>query len=225
MLRVFIGHDVREASAYHVCQESIISTASRPEELCFTPVTGERRDGSNDFIYARFLPPYWCGYKGMAIFMDGDMIVRGDIFELERLALSNSGVGVSVVKRPDYQTKFPTKYLGNKNENYPRKNWSSVMVWNCEFSANKVLTPTFIAASSGAFLHRFKWLQDTEIGDLPRAWNRLVLEETVRDEDQLLHYTIGTPCFPEYATLEHSDEWHAMRRRMNAPELTDVSDR
>src|SRR5512146_2312598 len=108
---VFIGYDPRESAAFYTCQQSILEHTDR--QVAFYPVRGERRDGSNDFIYARFLVPYLTGYRGHAIFLDGDMIVRGDIGDLWDLRESRY-IGVSVVKH-DYQTRFPVKYLGNPN--------------------------------------------------------------------------------------------------------------
>lgn len=211
-IRVFVGYDPREAIAYHVCCQSIIDGTKSP--VAFYPVRGERRDGSNDFIYARFLVPYLCGYSGTAIFVDGDMIVRGDIANLH--AARRMDLGVQCVQHT-YKTKHPTKYLGNRNEDYPRKNWSSVMIWNCGYRPNRVLTPEFVSAASGEYLHRFQWLKDEQIGALPVAWNRLVLEQEIEPTDQLLHYTIGTPCFAEYADCDGADEWHAAYRRATAP--------
>ena len=212
VLRVFVGYDPREAVAYHVCCQSILENTKYP--VSFHPVRGERRDGSNDFIYARFLVPWLCGFSGSAVFVDGDMIVRGDISDL--FALRRLDVGAQCVQHA-YKTKHPTKYLGNKNEDYPRKNWSSVILWNCAFRPNRILTPEYVASKSGAFLHRFLWLQDNQVAPLPDAWNRLVLEQPVQESDRLLHYTIGTPCFQEYADCDHAEEWHAAYRRATAP--------
>lgn len=209
-----MGYDSREAAAYHVCCQSIIEHCSDPTALEFTPVTGPMRDGSNSFIYARFLVPYLCGFRGKALFIDGDMIVRSDIAEL--LALDTSYVGCRVVKH-DYKTKHPVKYLGAANEDYPRKNWSSVILWNCGYFPNKRLTPEFVADKPGSYLHRFQWLKDEAIGELPQAWNRLVLEQPIQPDDKLLHYTIGTPCFAEYADCDGADEWHATQQRAMAP--------
>lgn len=211
-IRVFIGYDPREAVAYHTCVQSIIDGTKA--DVSFHPVRGERRDGSNDFIYARFLVPWLCDFRGSAIFIDGDMIVRGDIADL--YAERRMDVGVQCVKH-DYRTKHPTKYLGNRNEDYPRKNWSSVMIWNCGFFPNRVLTPGFVSRADGEFLHRFKWLRDESIGALPDKWNRLVLEQEIEPTDRLLHYTIGTPCFAEYADCDGADEWHAAYRRATTP--------
>ncbi len=212
---IYIGFDHREAVAWHVCVESILDNCSDPDRLAFSAVTGERRDGSNAFIYARFLVPWRMSYRGSAIFMDGDMVVRSDILELwESRALGN--VGAQVVKH-DYKTKHPVKYLGNANEDYPRKNWSSVILWNCGYSPNRMLTPEFVAKADGSFLHRFSWLKNEEVGDLPQAWNRLVMEQDVSDDDRLLHYTIGIPGFAEYADCDRAEDWWASYRRMLAP--------
>lgn len=204
-IQVFIGYDPREAVCYHVCQQSILDNTKHP--VCFFPVTGERRDGSNDFVYERFLVPWKMGFMGHAIFMDGDMVVRGDIADLWEHRLYGK-VGVQVVKHADYETKHPVKYLGYPNASYPRKNWSSVMLWNCAFYPNRILTPGFVAKQSGSFLHRFQWLKDEQIGTLPPEWNRLVLEQPIAREDKLLHFTIGSPCFAEYADCEGATHWH-----------------
>lgn len=209
---IFIGYDPREAVAYHVCCQSIIEHTTVP--VAFIPLTGEQRDGSNAFIYARFLVPYLCDFKGTALFLDGDMIVRGDVAEL--IAQARLDMGVQVVKH-DYKTKYPVKYLGNANRDYPRKNWSSVVLWNCGFLPNRSLTPKFVDEMTGSYLHRFQWLRDERIGELPEAWNRLVLEQDIKPTDKLLHYTIGAPCFDEYSTLDGADEWYATAERAARP--------
>lgn len=210
-LRVFIGYDKREAVTYHTCVQSIIEHARYPQWLQFTPVTGEQRDGSNAFIYARFLVPYWCGFKGRAVFIDGDMLLRADISELFAGRMPEA---VRVVKH-NYKTKHAVKYLGYANADYPRKNWSSVILWNC--ARHRVLTPAFVAAMSGAYLHRFSWLEDDQIGELPPEWNKLVLEQPLSPDDKLRHFTIGAPCFSEYADCDGAQEWHQTLHRAMAP--------
>lgn len=211
-LRVFLGFDPREAAAFYVCQQSILEYTKA--EVSFHPVRGERRDGSNTFTYDRFLVPYRCGFSGVAIFLDGDMLVRTDIAELADMARLDKAC--CVVKH-DYLTKHPTKYLGQKNDDYPRKNWSSVVVWNCAYFPNRILTPEFVAKHDGAFLHRFSWLNDSQIGEIPAEWNRLVLEQEIEDDDKLRHFTIGTPCFAEYADSPGADEWFATLNRALEP--------
>lgn len=214
---IFIGYDPREAIAYHTCANSIIRQASKPVAIIplalnlFNDYTETHTDGSNQFIYSRFLVPHLMGYQGHAIFIDGDMIVRGDIVELWELA--NPYMDVQVVKH-DYKTKMPVKYLGAKNEDYPRKNWSSVILWNCSSWTNRRLTPEWIENATGAELHRFTWIPDDRIGELPREWNWLPDEYGPNLDAKLLHYTLGTPCFHEFATTPQGDEWH--RERMLA---------
>lgn len=205
-IRIFIGHDPREPVAYHVCCESIL--AHTKAQVAFYPIRGLQRDGSNSFTYERFLVPYRCGFSGRAIFLDGDMLVRSDIEELWEHWRSRAGV---MVVKHDYQTKHPIKYLGYRNEDYLRKNWSSVMVWECGFYPNRVLTPEYVANQPGSHLHRFGWLQDEQIGALPEDWNVLIREREKRETDKLRHYTIGTPCFKQYA-FDDAD-WTEMYER------------
>lgn len=214
MIPIFIGYDPREAIAYHVCANSIIRHSSQP--VAFAPLAlnvlkgyeETHTDGSNHFIYSRFLVPHLMGYKGWAIFMDGDMLVRDDITKLWELRKDDKAV---MVVKHKYETKLSTKYLGAKNENYPCKNWSSVILWNCEHPANKKLTPQLIQESTGAFLHRFTWLKEEQIGQLPIEWNWLPDEYGANYGAKLIHHTLGTPCFHDFATSPMADEWHRER--------------
>jgi len=132
------------------------------------------------------------------------MVCEADIAEL--WALRDPTKAVQVVKH-DYKTKANKKYLGNKNEDYPRKNWSSVILWNCAHPKNKILTPDFIQGQPGSFLHRFSWLSDDLIGELPPEWNWLAIEYPENIDAKLIHYTLGTPCFKDYANESMSDKW------------------
>jgi hypothetical protein len=219
VIKLFVGFDPREAVAYHTFCQSVLEKASQP--VAFTPLVLQslplyketHGDGSNTFIYSRFLTPYLCGYDGWAVFADGDMICRADIAEL--WALRDPRKAVQVVQH-DYVTKASTKYLGNKNQNYPRKNWSSVMLWNCEHPKHRVLTPEFLMGQTGAFLHRFSWLDDAEVGALPKEWNWLTTEYEDNYDAKLLHYTLGTPCFSDYRDAPMADEWHQHHERAEA---------
>ena len=176
MINLTIGFDPREAVAYHVCSQSIISRSSEP--LAITPLAlknlkgyhESHKDGSNAFIYTRFLTPHLMNYQGWCIFVDGDMVVLDDIAKL--WAQRDDRYAVMVVKH-DYQTNAPMKYLGNINENYPRQNWSSVILWNCGHPDNKVLTPGYVETATGAQLHRFQHLKDEEMmGASAGPWAR-----------------------------------------------------
>lgn len=214
MIPLFIGFDPREAIAFHVCSNSVIRHSTSPlsiNPLALNLLQGykeQHTDGSNHFIYSRFLVPHLMNYQGWAIFIDGDMLLRTDITDLYNLR--DERYAVQVVKH-NYKTKMPIKYLGSKNEDYPCKNWSSVIIWNCQHPKNKLLTLDFIQNAKGAQLHRFTWLNEQEIGELPKEWNWLPDEYGKNENAKLLHYTLGTPCFHDFATTPMGDEWHRER--------------
>jgi len=218
MIKVFIGYDSREAVVYHVCAQSIIRHTSQPVSL--TPLalnmlrgySEKHSDGSNQFIYSRFLTPFLCNYSGWALFIDGDMLLRADLGEL--WALRDETKAVMCVHH-DYKTKTQSKYLGSKNQDYPRKNWSSVVLWNCGHPANRDVTPSFIEHATGAQLHRFTWLSDELIGEIPKVWNWLPDEFGANPDAKLLHWTLGAPSFHEYADVPMAEEWHRERLMMD----------
>jgi len=215
-IKVVVGFDQRESVAYHTFVQSIIEKSSVP--ISFLPLAintlqdykETHTDKSNDFIYSRFLTPYLNRFEGWAIFADGDMICQADIKEL--WDLRDQSKALLVVKH-DYKTKAHQKYLGNINENYPRKNWSSVILWNCSHPTHKILTPDFIAKQTGKYLHRFSWLDDNDIGELPKEWNWLAVEYPKNKNAKLIHYTLGTPCFKDYQDTDMSDIWHKTHQR------------
>jgi lipopolysaccharide biosynthesis glycosyltransferase len=224
-LQIFIGYDKAEPVAYHACCESIISNSSRPVSITplylpqltiKTPQHLSNYQPSNGFIFSRFLTPYLSQFKGRSLFMDGDQTVLGDVAELFELPMDK--LGVRVVKH-DYTPKNAVKYLGAVNRAYPRKNWSSVILWNNDFYPNRKLTPEHISNSTGEYLHRFQWLEDSQIGDLPKGWNLLTEEENQvgYNEAKLLHHTNGTPCFHDYRTSQYADDWWRTYENMIHP--------
>lgn len=207
MIPIFVGYDRREAVAYSVFCHSVL--ARTEAAVSFAPVTGEKRpESSTAFNYGRFLIPHLMNYRGWAIWADGDMLCRADIAELWDMKDIRCDV---MVAKHDYRTKHPVKFLGQKNEDYPRKNWSSLMLINCAGAAWKRLQET---EWSGPEKHRFKFLDDARIGELPLEWNWLVGEYPHTEAAKLAHFTIGTPCWQQYATCDYADEWfkdkHAM---------------
>lgn len=213
-----VGFDQRESIAFHVFCQSVIDKATKPVQ--FIPLAENisglyketHTDGSNQFIYSRFLTPYLMNFDGWAIFADGDMVCMADIAEL--WSLKDESKAVCVVQH-DYKTKAARKYLGNINQDYPRKNWSSLILWNCSHPANQVLTPEFISSKPGSFLHRFSWLSDDLIGNLDPQWNWLAIEYEENPQAKLVHYTLGTPCFKDYANESMSQYWHDVNSRVN----------
>jgi lipopolysaccharide biosynthesis glycosyltransferase len=211
---VFVGYDPRESIAFHTCVNSIIRLATQPVTIVpvalnlFQDYKETHGDNSNHFVYTRFLVPHLMSYNGWAIFIDGDMILRDDITKLWNLREGNKDV---MVVKHDYKTRMPVKYLGAKNEDYPRKNWSSVILWNCGSWPNRRLTPEFVQSQPGSYLHRFSWIDNERIGELPIEWNWLPDEFGTNPDAKLLHYTLGTPCFHEFADTPQAEEWHRER--------------
>jgi len=211
LITVFVGYDTRETVAFHVCTNSIIRHASQPVSIVplalnlLNDYSETHTDGSNSFTYSRFLVPHLMQYQGRAIYLDGDMVVLDDIAKLDQLFSDTTAVQAV---NHNYATKRSTKYLGTKNENYPRKNWSSVILWNCAHPKNQQLTPEYVEQHTGTHLHRFAWLEDSDIGALPIEWNWLPDELGENSQAKLLHYTLGTPCFEEFRSGPQADRWH-----------------
>lgn len=173
----------------------------------------ENEDGATEFSFSRFLTPYLSGYTGQSIFMDCDMLARGDIYDVfEHCALNKD---VFVVKH-HYTPKTTTKFLGNKQEPYPKKNWSSFMVFNNFTFPCKKLTPEKVSIESGAYLHQFKWTKEDRVGSLPIEYNHLVGEYEPNPKARVVHFTLGTPCFDGYKEQEYAEEWFHEWELMNA---------
>ncbi len=220
MIRIFIGFAPRETVAYHVLSHSIHARASAPVSIAPLMLsqlgglmTRERNSlQSTDFSFSRFLTPYLCGFEGWAIFMDCDMLVLEDIAKL--WALRDEKYAVMCVKH-DHVPKEKTKFLGAQQTKYEKKNWSSVMLFNC--AKCTALTPDYVNSASGLDLHRFNWLGDDDlIGEIPHRWNLLVgYDQSIPvDEVSNLHYTIGGPYFHDYKDIDYAAEWFAERDEM-----------
>lgn len=214
MITLYIGYDPREACVYHTFCQSVIDNTSVPVKFVplHKPMLNDfdgQQDGTNAFIYSRYLVPYLEGYDGWALFCDGDMIVNADLKEL--WDLRDETKAVQVVKH-EYKTKHPRKYVGtpieNDNVDYPRKNWSSVCIWNCAHQKNRYLTPENVSDAGGAYLHRYQWLDDNDIGDLPVEWNWLEHEYPRNPSAKLIHHTLGSPGFSEYAGSPSARDWN-----------------
>ena len=216
-MKVFVGYDTREDIAYQVCKHSILR---RNKDVSVRPLKQqELRDAgwynrsvdklaSTEFTFTRFLIPELTNFEGWAVFMDCDMILQTNIAEL--FAQADDRYAVMCVHH-DYAPPEGIKMDGQKQTIYPRKNWSSVMLFNCGHPSNRVLTQDLINDPSinGAYLHRFSWLKDEEVGKLSHEWNWLVGHyQTPRDGNpKLINYTEGGPWFENYRNCEFHKEW------------------
>jgi lipopolysaccharide biosynthesis glycosyltransferase len=223
VLKIFIGYDPVETVAWHTMTHSILSRSSAPVAIVPVNIANLRslhtrvRDPkqSNAFSFTRFLVPYLCGYEGCAAYFDCDMMLRTDVSELFAIATTDKTKAIHVVKH-DYEPKHDKKYLNTAQYRYPRKNWSSMVLWNCAHPANRVVTPEFINTASPMELHRFQWLKDSEIGALDTRWNWLVGEYTEPPADvHNVHWTLGGPYFHEYKSADFAEEWFTEFNRMS----------
>lgn len=206
MINIFVGFDEREAVAYSVfCHSVMRRTKAR---VAFYPMRGDCVEGSTTFNPERFNVAREMGYRGWAIWADGDMLCRGDIEELMEYADPYRDV---VVAKHDYKTRHPVKFLGQPNHDYPRKNWSSLMLINCEHASWQRLEHRKHTLPE---LHRFAFMDEARIGELPLEWNWLVGEYPHNADAKLAHFTIGTPCWAEYADCDYADEWREERALM-----------
>jgi lipopolysaccharide biosynthesis glycosyltransferase len=218
MIRVFIGYDAREAVAFSVLAHSIQVHASVPVTIAPLMLSQLRRvltrardpRQSTDFAFSRFLTPYLSSYEGWSIFMDCDMLMLDDIAKLWNLR--DDRFAVMVVKH-DHRPRESVKFLGQQQFAYPKKNWSSVMLFNN--AKCRALTSDYVNTASGLELHQFKWLPDESlIGELPPQWNHLVGYDEYDDDKALVHYTLGGPYFPEYRHCDYADLWRRHHERM-----------
>ena len=219
MLKIFIGYDSNEVTAYHTCVQSILDQAKKPVQiiaLCKDQLSElywrERNPKeSTEFSMTRFLTPYLSGYNGISLFVDCDVIFLEDPYRLLAYPCSSPEKAVFVVKH-DYTPKTETKFLGQDQTKYEKKNWSSVMLFNNRLC--RKLSLTYINGASGLELHQFKWLENDElIGELPKEWNHLVGEMPENPSAKIVHFTLGTPCFNGYEEQEHSDAWHKIMKK------------
>lgn len=217
VVRLFTGYDAREHIGWATFVLSVLERSSLPVQITSLGSGATERDGTNAFTYSRWDVARHCNWSGPAIFMDGvDMLMLADIAELWAQACSlDLRVAAAVVKHK-YKTKHRRKYIGTeleaRNSSYPKKNWSSVVLWDCGHWRNRDLTPEFIAAKDGAFLHRFGWLKDDQIGALHHSWNVLIGEGSSVGA-KVAHFTLGIPGFKHYSDCPYADEWRSTMHR------------
>ncbi len=220
MFQIYIGYDPNETVAYHTLAHSILRRASIPVSIA--PLMRAQLGGlytrprgpteSTEFSLTRFLVPMLSRYQGWSLFMDCDMLCRADIAGLAAYT-ERSGDKAVLVCKHDYVPKTERKFLDHVQTKYPRKNWSSLMLFNNARCA--ALTPQYVNGASGLDLHRFAWTTDESIGELPREWNWLVGEYDHNPGAKIVHYTLGGPYFDEYRDCDHAEEWFSEARLMN----------
>ncbi len=223
-LHIYLGFDSAEPVTFAVAMHSILKRASRP--VTVTPLvqsslrtskiyTRERaQNEATEFSLTRFLCPSLSHFDGYSLFLDSDVLVQCDIFDLLLYATAYPDKAVYVAQHA-YQPKAAVKFDGHTQTVYAKKNWSSVMLFRNDRCRS--LTPEYVNTATGLMLHRFWWLEDDQIGSLPLDFNWLVGEYAPNPAAKILHYTNGAPCFEGYADCDHAGEWWAEYAEMLKP--------
>jgi hypothetical protein len=224
-LHVYIGFDAIDHLAYRVCEASILAHTTRDIEIHPIrdwQVRGEgfyyrswqmqpsgqkmdiqdKRPHSTEFSYTRFLTPVIHRTKereGPALFMDADMMLRDDIAKLFELA--DKDYDVMCVKH-DYTPPEEEKIVGVVQQQYDRKNWSSVMLFpdpeSCQLEIANVNT------KDRDWLHQMMWAN--QIGELPERWNWLE-GWSQHIDPAIVHFTRGTPDLPDWGDVQYAFEY------------------
>lgn len=222
-MRVYIGYDQAEAEAYQVA----VNTLGRYTNIVPEPLDADRLRASGllrrsvdmrgqmydlpsnapcstEFAASRFLVPILC-QTGWALFTDCDVVFMANPREL--LEIADPDKAVMVVKHSHFG--HGTKMGGMAQTHYSRKNWSSVMLFNCDHPANRRLSLQDANERPGRDLHAFYWLHDSEIGELPPEWNWLVNVTTKPEHPKIAHFTLGGPWIEGWQPAEHDELWLA----------------
>ena len=229
---VYIGYDKKEDTAYEVLKFSLERIATKPIRVVpikknliermgiytrkSNMIHGQQYDEidgkpfSTEFSFSRFLVPALNMYQGYALYMDCDMYIRADVNELFELC-ENSYYPLWCVKHK-YAPEKGIKMDGKEQQPYPRKNWSSLMMFNCGHEVNEKLTPEAVNTKSGRWLHTFQWLPDKEadIGTIPEEWNWLDNHSSEDIEAKNVHFTTGGPWFNKWGSSREKDTKYAV---------------
>ena len=215
MRKVFIGYTSYQDIVYRVAKHSIERRSS--DIQCYPIIQTSLKElgiyyreknpyEATEFSSSRFLTPWLAGYRGWVMYIDNDVLALTDINEI--FDQTDDRYAVMCAKHNHIpEKKF--KLDNQKQTNYPRKNWSSVVLWNLEHPKNRQITPELVNEISPLYLHRFMWLEDHEIGELSHEWNWLVdwYHEPTDGKPKILHYTEGGPYFRGHQDCEYADLW------------------
>lgn len=225
---IFIGWEPREADAYRVTEASLRKHARGPlnvvrldrEALRWAGLyrrsnrdtatrvdTVDRQHYSTEFSFTRFLIPALMQYRDFALFVDCDWLFRSDVYELFD---NTNPVSAAQCVHHDFAPAWGTKMDGAVQDTYPRKNWSSLVMWNCGHEANRAITPDTVSNRDGSYLHRFGWLPHvTDVGDIDEAWNWLPGHSSPAINPKGVHFTEGVPSMAGYENVAFADEWRS----------------
>lgn len=209
-MKIFIGYDEQFKDNIDVQIHSILKHTKHKVDIHLLKLTElsnilwrkKEENQTTDSAFTRWLVPYLSNYEGWSLYMDSDMLCRSDIQEV--FNLKQDSKHVMVVKTNFYHSQ-KKKFNDKKQLNYERKNWSSFILFNnkkCD-----ILSLDYVNRAKGLDLHQFKWLNDNQIGDLPKEWNYLVEIDQTKIDAKNVHWTLGGPWFTDKKYVEYSEEW------------------
>lgn len=231
-LDIFVGYDASEHEAYKVCEWSLARHTNRPLHVYPLKHRELRRHGlfdrpwridgptgqmiderdntpcSTEFSFTRFLVPAYAKYLDVpsqwVMFVDCDFLFTTNVEELFDLADDTKGLMVVQQAHDPIQERKMDYVMQTR---YPRKNWSSLMLFNRANEFVRELTPMMVNTKPGAWLHQLKWIPDRLIGNLPVEWNWIegVTPNTVKPK--AIHYSAGGPWFPNCQEVAYAAEW------------------
>ncbi len=230
-LRIWIGYDGRQDLGYRVCEASIRKNASVPVDIqplvlgelaaagLYSRPTERRANGqlwdvisdapmATEFALTRFLVPALARFEGWALFVDCDFMFRADIAKL--FSYARDEYAVMCVKH-DYEQAEGLKMDARVQTSYWRKNWSSLMLFNCAHEATKRLSVESVNQWRGLALHQMAWAGSAEIGSIPSNWNKIEIEAAA------VHFTHGMPNVPGYESVPYADEWREYASKLEPP--------
>ena len=181
---IYIGYDPNEGNdlAWKVCKRSILQHTKYHDKINIIKLDKieleekglyKRKDtgihkGSNNFTYTKFFIPYLNDYNGYSLFCDSDFIWETDIYELiNNFEIDNENnnnkFSIGCVKHKCYtneKTLNKTKMDGKYQSWYPRKNWTSLIIFNCSHYKCKKLTLDTLNDANPSWLQRLYWINE-----------------------------------------------------------------
>ena len=212
MWRVFIGWDPAQQEAAEVCKYTLMKHSTIPLQVGFIRlkdmleqklIWSEDTEATTETTLTRFLVPHLSQYQGWSLYVDPDFVFLGDVREI--FQSMEARYACSVVKL-QYKPTQDTRLDGRPQAHYPRKCWSSMILYNCSHGKCKSLTPEFINQSKPNFLHRFDWLAGNEISGMNPEWQVIPghADSALKDKDiRALHFTEGGPWHPDCRSIKY----------------------
>ncbi len=212
MIDFWVGYTPGREIANRKCRQSLeqFGVATHDVPHYWVPKT------NNPFARTRYLVPlidYKPENKWVA-FVDDDFLFFRNPLSLYKTLDDNKMLYVA--KHPEYVSVTTIKMAGKeklkgwRNVNYPRKNWSSLMIFNKE---KFPLTTKEIFHSPMSYLHQLEWTGSEEnIGSIPLEWNWLVGEEHCPDQEDInaAHFTLGGPWYEKWPASIYDKPWLEM---------------